>query len=390
MLNVAREHTTHYYAIDNVTVNKENHDVFELRSSNNPEILLSVKYPLKKRDVNFENYQCIPFSSPYYFKESNIFQVHVSQNHVGRIGWIFPIQSLLSNEHSFAENEYFLNYAGAAFLKLLNGELFQNDIFFEVGDFNEELNISNFYPTSLIVLVISTLKTSEIIGFNIENYFPSLFKYKYFYCESVNDLSKTLPVSEGVESAIFSNLNIVEMSSFLNDDIYIKSLFKNHLKIKNHPLVQFHLLYQIIELLIGKVYECEVKQLIAIASERSKSSHELLDEIRDLPKEDTRIKLLFSSYLSKQLTNSSSFLNSLSDLLKKFQLIKEDLPSALYKVRNLLVHDFRTVTNVDSDYMILEDININFEKIIIEVLNCYQESVDYNSPLQWIVYKASI
>lgn len=42
------------------------------------------------------------------YSENSIFQVYVGEQ---RIGWIFPIQALLSNQHDYAANTFFLRYA---------------------------------------------------------------------------------------------------------------------------------------------------------------------------------------------------------------------------------------------------------------------------------------
>lgn len=48
--------------------------------------------------------------------ENSIYQVLVKNQ---RIGWIFPVQALLSRDHDYAKNSFFLKYAYVAICLLL-------------------------------------------------------------------------------------------------------------------------------------------------------------------------------------------------------------------------------------------------------------------------------
>jgi hypothetical protein len=259
------------YPIDSVTFKREdNLSFFVLRSSINNDINITIPYKLPVRDEYLnEDFDCNPFISPTFYKENNIFEVHHTDIAVGRIGWIFPVQSLTSDEHSFADNVHFLRYAFVAFSKLLYGEFFSEDILINVTEIEAELQLSEIYPSDLLVLSLSKEKTKLINGFDIINYLHSFYINKYFICQNVSELNSLEKFDSQADSP---RIKVSEISHDLQNEIFITALYKDHLKTKNHPLVQFHLLYQIIELLINRVYDCEMKIIIESTKEAKNNS----------------------------------------------------------------------------------------------------------------------
>lgn len=71
------------------------------------------------------------------YSENSIFQVYVGQQ---RIGWIFPIQALLSNQHDYVNNPFFLRYAYVAFCLLLNDIKSKNE-----KEISSEIFLKDFY-----------------------------------------------------------------------------------------------------------------------------------------------------------------------------------------------------------------------------------------------------
>lgn len=367
-------------------------NIFILSSSQNEEIQIIVPYHLPVwPQYQITDFECIPFISPSFYKEDNIFQVIVEKKHIGRIGWIFPIQSLLSDIHTHATNEHFLKYAFVSFYKLLRGEYFEEDMIIESSSLEAEMELSDIYNTSLLVLAISIQKTNTIPNFTINNYLHSLYGYKYFYCKSTNDLY-SLKLGN-VYTVAFSEIRIKEISPYLKDEIFIQSLYKDHLKESNHPLVQFHLLYQIIELLIEKIYDSEVNITLLSAKEKLKTPHEIRKEIEKISTEEYRIQRLCKVYLTKPLAATVDLVNTANLLLKEFNKEKQDFADAFYQVRNLLVHNFRGVTSIDPKFLQLKNIIYQFENLLENILTTYknidplQESLNEGMPLQWLQYQ---
>ena len=69
---------------------------------------------------DYENvdYSVHLFHNDYLNAENDIFQLYDYSSNT-RIGWIFPIQALLSQDHNYAENEHFLKYAYVSFKKIV-------------------------------------------------------------------------------------------------------------------------------------------------------------------------------------------------------------------------------------------------------------------------------
>lgn len=392
MLRLKLQQSEKEIHLDRVSFEKEegfNH--FILQSSENPDVSLVVPYKFDVEDsYDHSKYASYPFTSPILNKENDIFEVVVDVKKVGRIGWIFPIQALSSTEHSKAKNTHFLRYAFAAFFKLLRGEFFDKSHLFEF-ELTGQLEISQIYRAETVVLCLSNSKTDQLPGFDMSNFLHSLYSYRYFAIDA--------GINEYYHDSMFQDLSedirevrLSEISISLKEEIFIKSLFRHHLRFSNHPLVQFHLLYQIVELLINRIYECEIEKILAIAKGNNKSHHDLLDEIEALQTEKFRIqKLSNGEYLRKQPSSASQLVRSSNLLLAKFNKEKLQVTDAFYAVRNLIVHDFREIARLDPDLALLRQINIEFERYLIEILGAYvEEERIYDlekKPTAWLMYR---
>jgi hypothetical protein len=390
MLKLRSSQSDRLFKIDLISFKKsDSANYFLLESSDNSDVNVSVPYTLETAgNYKTEDFECIPFISPIFYKESNIFEIHVEDKKIGRLGWIFPIQSIISIEHSYSQNEHFLKYAFVTFRKLLLGEFFTTDIIIDVSSFDSEIQIDQIYPSSLIVLSLSKAKTKNINVFSVEDYLPDLYIHKYFLCEFPEEDSQVQRINTDLSET--SKVTIRPIAEDLKEEIYIKSLFKNHFKQNNHPLVQFHLLYQIIELLIIRVYDCEINRIVTIASERTKPFHDIKKEIENLIKEETRIRKLFADYLLGEIATEELLIQACNKLLKLVNKEKTGLVDAFYHVRNTLVHNYRSISNTIAHIDDLSKINIEFEKVLVDVLIYYTESkggIDYTSPLAWLMYK---
>ena len=87
------------------------------------------------------------------YSENSIFQVYVDKQ---RIGWIFPIQALLSDQHDYAGNKFFLRYAYVAVWLLLNNIKSENE-----QEISSEIFLDDFYDNSLTLLVLDNENISR-------------------------------------------------------------------------------------------------------------------------------------------------------------------------------------------------------------------------------------
>lgn len=272
-----------------------------------------------------------------------------------------------------------------SFNKLLNGQFFEKDIVIEKDSFEGELLIDNFYDSKLIVLCLSKNKTGLLEPFSIDHYLHSLYIHKYFFCD--NEIYFSNFIFSEVDTPTYSEIKISKISDFLEQEVFISALFKTYLRSNNHPLVHFHFLYQIIELLIERVYDYTLNEVLNKNSYTS--PHELKKAITDLTPEEYRIGQVFSKkFQSKNISATVALLNSCNTLLSaNFKNEEKNYTQAIYRVRNLLVHNFRTVADKDTNYEFLREVNKNFERILVETLSHYVEPNKDSDPLAWQIYQ---
>jgi hypothetical protein len=80
-------------------------------------------------------------------------------------------------------------------------------------------------------------------------------------------------------------------------------------------------------------------------------------------------------------------------LLKHFGKEKKDIAEAFYQVRNMIVHNFRSIASLDKYNSFLINIIRDFEKVIVDLLSYYREPAEDefgDLPLAWLIYKANL
>jgi hypothetical protein len=301
-----------------------------------------------------------------------------------RIGWIFPIQSLVSNKHGCAENKHFLKYAYVAFYKLLlNQENYSH--FTPSSEQIEDYKLTDFYGDNIIILILCKTNIDKIANFNIDNYLASLYSHSYYYCqptENINKINNCQPTEDLNEIKNRANLKpsgntrliLQQNSQYLQGEPYIERLFKSLLKTEEHPLVRFYILYQVIELVIEIMFKKSFSDIIdTFQNNTDKNIYELKESIAYISSEKERISKLINA-LEKYFDevskiNLHTFCNEL--LVAFNSKTKETLPSVLYSVRSSIVHKFRNLP--EKDLPKIEAINKEFENIVIKIILNFEE-----------------
>ncbi len=333
------------------------------------EIQREIKYILqKKKDYPPERYTVlILFHNE--LPENYIFQIY-EKSIDQRIGWIFPIQALLSNNHSYAKDEHFLKVAYPAFINLISSQNIQPQ---KIPDLKDEMSLEDFYLNNSIILILDNEELKNIKEFNFEDYMPNLYQYGYFVKPNKIKLHKNVldEFFEDVSSKkVHKRLTISSISVNLKKDVFINQLFKEQLSDESHKIIIFYLLYQIIELLIKRVFDDQFKKKIKVISLENVNLFDLNKKLQEMTSEKKRIKSLLNEY-----SNSKSI--ELEELLFEFLQIPEEekkdynLADLIYEVRTFLVHSYRRITNKQK--ILMEDINFYFERIIIYLLINYKE-----------------
>jgi hypothetical protein len=164
---------------------------------------------------------------------------------------------------------------------------------------------------------------------------------------------------------------IKSISKELLDNTYINELFSG-LLLERHHLVKFHLLYQVIEMLIERIFNREFSEIITKYNP-SGNLFEMKEKLNSLANEKDRVRKLFSSEYLKQLVSGNDLKNKCNELLVKFESkgIKNAEHSALYSVRSLIVHNYRQLSNKERE--LVEAINDEFENVLFEIISHYNE-----------------
>lgn len=287
-------------------------------------------------------------------RENDIFQVYDKQENV-RLGWIFPIQALLSDEHDYAENSFFLKYAYIAIYLLLNKIDEEN-----MRNSSEVLKITDFYSEDAIIFVLCKSNCKQIKDFNYEDYIVDLFGHGY----------SCLPYSTIGEKdvCVEKRINIRKISKYIKEKMFIVEVFKSLLvQTDLLPSAKFHMLYQIIELLIGDIFSFEFINFSNKISEDTNNLFDLKDELQKLTGEKYRVKELFNTYSRIDKILKDRLMNVCNKILKEAsKKEKADVGDSLYSVRCLVFHNYGSIPAEARE--LIKDINEIFEKVVIELL----------------------
>lgn len=297
-------------------------------------------------------------------QENDIFGV-IEGESGQRIGWLFPIQALLSIEHNYADNPHFLSCAFPAFQKLLEGKGVptKNPVFT-----GEQLSLLDFYNENDIILLLGKNEIKKIKDFQIQPFLPNLFKYGYRYKDKLETVSRRVSKYYG---EIDKNVNLYKISDKLTDNTYIYDLFTSVLDDSN-VVHTFLSLYQVIEIIIFDIFKDGLKECFESYSKVSQDDCDgffgIGEKLNNIAKERPRIKKLFMD-LGEDCPELQILCNNLLNKLG-FESGK-NVSSALYAVRNRLVHSYRLFS--DQEKKLLEDIVEELIGVVVRILVSYKK-----------------
>src|SRR6185503_6481958 len=129
--------------------------------ANNLQLDLSIAYNLQlpTNGINHDGYKVYILYSNRFNKENDIFQI-IDKAQNKRIGWVYPIQSIISLQHDQAQNKHFLNYSFAAFCNLLSGNFNIENGFNHLKSApfpfpDEPLQLNDVFSDDLIIACLS-------------------------------------------------------------------------------------------------------------------------------------------------------------------------------------------------------------------------------------------
>ena len=286
------------------------------------------------------------------YSENSIFQVCVSRQ---RIGWIFPLQALLSTEHDYAENPFFLRYAYVAFYLLLNNIQSKNE-----KEISSEIFLEDFYDDSLTVLVLDHDNIAKLDEpFHIKDYTVSLYQQGYSWSGKGN-------LDSQIEKPD-KKIHLKPLAKELQGTTYIDTLFEKEIPKTQEAFARFHTYYQIIEILISVVFEDKFKKFVNQLNTNTASLFDQRDELGNMVLEKQRVKWLFSEYVSLPQQDKNILNECCRKLLQENQKkTGAEMAENLYSVRCLLVHSMYML-NEDS-HALLDEVNKAFLDVIMDML----------------------
>lgn len=292
--------------------------------------------------------------------ENSIYRVHFDNF---RCGWIFPIQALVSKEHDYIDDEFFLQYAYLGMYLLLSS--------FNKDDINSDTRIETKYDPNDHLLLVDHDNIKSINNFSIKNYVVSLFKYGYGFNKDGNTITDSILIPE-------KNMKLTSIPACINNNVGINFLFTELINKKESEYSLFYVLYQLIELLISKVLIFEFKKQVQTIAWEETNLFDKNDSINKAITEKNRIKALFNTYSNPD----NGKIENLSTVCKNFLLSsKYDTEESLkdktcvdnfYRVRCCLVHSLYKYDT--STAGLLSEVNKCFLDVIMDILLTFKES----------------
>ncbi|WP_439480790.1 hypothetical protein [Chryseobacterium aquaticum] len=342
--------------------------IFKLISSTGN---LNVAFEPKILDKSFETskMKVFFFQNIYLNAENDVFQVYLKKN---RVGWIFPLQALISDENDFTDNPFFNKYKYATYKKILERQKTVKKI--TIID-DVLYSLSDFYGENVIILCIS-LETLPDEEFEVENFLPSLANYGYFI---LNDEEISIKTSISKQS-LFSKykgcekIKIHSSKINLSEHNFLKNLYINHLKKIEDNVLKFFMLYQVIEYLLEKEFNIKFDSFLADYHAKKIDKNSFREKINEWSKERKLIKH-FSTTIAIPDELVTDFSRDAKLFLENFfhKYEKEDVGDLIYDIRNILIHRYRDIDILSDDKLVtFELITEQLELIINEYLINYK------------------
>ncbi len=351
-------------ALDKIEFLDEN-NVRYFRVSNSENIGVNFQYfPIAISNWDKERYEIYLLENSYLNAENDVFEVYEDTLTDERLGWIFPITILESNENDFRNFKNLNHYKFIAYQKLL-----ELNINISVKDnVNEFLKLSDVFNNSIICLLCKDT-IQKINDFKFDNYLLSLYKYGYLL---LGNVSKSKAIYDRTEFVRQMRQNARIYLAKANFDItsndYTRSLFQEHLLQSESHIIRFIFLYQIIEHFIQIEFDNQFQMHIDNYQNNKVAKNDLRESIINSSRERVIIKNVFNPItISQELKNE--FLSECEYLFADIGLIsKNSFPDKIYDIRNLVTHRLRELTTKSESLNKIIEI---FELIIVDLLINY-------------------
>ena len=355
----------YYTTLENIRFNTES-KCFEISSLDNKTTLTFEYKP------NIPNNTWVPgvvhvflLDSEYKNAENDVFSIKIDELEDGeRLGWVFPIEVLESNDSDFANDDIFNCYRQAAYHSLLTMD-------FEVN--HDTSKISDIYKNKIIcVLHRETVK--KIPAFDITNYIISLYKYGYLYSSSNINYPEISTSFKNlfIENNNYTTIKLSKSKFNITSDEFTKSLFMKGLINQENILIRFIFLYQIIEHFITIYYDNSFQNCLNEYINGTISKNDFREKINSCSEKNSINHIITTSIIDT--TFKQMFLDKHKIFCQSIgQECKKDFAHCIYQFRNIIVHNIRNTVSKENEMKELVEI---FEQIIIDILMSYPNNQD--------------
>ncbi|WP_294240812.1 hypothetical protein [uncultured Chryseobacterium sp.] len=342
---------------ENLTLNVDE-KIFQLQASNN---FVNVRYEPKIFDSAFEGKKMAYyfFQNAYLNAENNIFQVYHEKT---RIGWVFPIQALVSNENDFAENIYFSQYKYSTYKEILSGGIATKKININSQD---SYSLIDFFEDDIIIFCVSLEKLEEN-NMEISDFLPSFSKYGYYIYEQGDNtiLRDNDKANFFLKHTKTQKLLITKSKVKLSDHTFLQNLYYNYLKKIDDKVLRFFMLYQVIEYFLDKDFNYKFDKILKNYEEKKIDKNTFRERINKSSNERSLINNLTAFINDDDLT--VDFKRDGKLFLENFgEYDKNEVGDIIYDIRNLLIHRYRDIDTLDTEKIkIFQIITNQLEQII--------------------------
>lgn len=351
-------------------IEEEDSNFFKLSDKENETSLLFEYLPSLIKDYSINDFEVTLFENQYLNAENDVFQVYEKLRKY-RLGWMFPLSILESNENNFADNIHLNRYKFVAFQILLLAKGDSIDV--KPSGFN--LQLTDIYGVNTFVLILSNSNTSQIEDFSVKDYIPSLSKFGYYFRNGHPYSAVLKPKSDFcLKYRGKERIDVFKSENKIFDDRYFTDLFDKHLKNLDHHLVRFHLLYQVIEYMLTERFDAVFVELINNYNNSDLSKNDLIESINDLRRERGNVRAIIECVKKTPTDFDTIDLERDCTILLEShdKKVKNTLGDLIYDTRNLIVHNYRSIEQDEIES--IENITHQLELLVINLIEHYSTS----------------
>lgn len=285
----------------------------------------------------------------------------------GTLGYVFPKESLSFNSVLKGDDKWVRAYARAASLSILCGKanLYVNQL--DLVDWETEVDITKILPDNFAVVVLGKENLGnegyDAIGSSLMLQEYGLNPYHSGAHEFLNGLGADVVISiPKISPNLKGNEQVI--AELLSTATHITM-----------PAARFITVYQVVELLLAKVFNVLIDQAIKDKS-LLQDTWKLRDRLTELAKEKWRLGKIRSDFLnsegvSDRFSECHKYCCDLLDEIADDHKAGDDWAKSLYLVRNRVVHRQHEFLNAYNDK--LTDICDSLYLLCFTLIERYKE-----------------